>query len=190
MWWKTTQESLPPGASLLSIILYSDATTTDTLGKSQLHPIYVSLGNIPIWRRNKPDAKQLLGYLPILENANKNLVRETFHECLRHLLELIILLENGVDLFINNKKIWFYLRVSTILADWPEAACFCLVYKSSNSLVPCHFCLVKKSDLANVNLSSSDMILRSHNEMRNHLENKTHNKVCIESVPNFFWNFP
>ena len=32
------QESLPIGASLLSIILYSDATTTDTLGKSQLHP--------------------------------------------------------------------------------------------------------------------------------------------------------
>ena len=57
MWWKVTQESLPSGARLLSIILYSDATTTDTLGKSQLHPIYVSLGNIPIWRRNKSDAK-------------------------------------------------------------------------------------------------------------------------------------
>ena len=105
MWWKVTQESLPSGARLLSIILYSDATTTDTLGKSQLHPIYVSLGNIPIWRRNKSDAKQLLGYLPILENANKNLVREIFHKCLRYLLEPIILLENGVNLFINNKKI-------------------------------------------------------------------------------------
>jgi hypothetical protein len=33
MWWKTTEESLPPGAKLLSIILYSDATTTDTLEK-------------------------------------------------------------------------------------------------------------------------------------------------------------
>ncbi|GET03885.1 hypothetical protein GLOIN_2v1777221 [Rhizophagus clarus] len=32
-WWKTTQESLPTGSKLLSIILYSDATTTDTLGK-------------------------------------------------------------------------------------------------------------------------------------------------------------
>ena len=190
MWWKTTQESLPLGAKLLSIILYSDATTTDTLGKSQLHPIYVSLGNIPIWRRNKQDAKQLLGYLPILENANKNLVREIFHKCLRYLLEPIILLENGVNLFINNKKIWFYPRVSTILADWPEAASYCLVYKSTNSNFPCHFCLVKKVDLANISLSSSDMRFRSHNEMRNHFENKTQNSVCIESVPNFFWNFP
>ena len=117
MLWKATQESLSTGPYLLLIILYSDATTTDTLEKSQLHPIYVLLGNIPIWRRNKPDAKQLLGYLLILENANKNLVREIFHKCLQHLLELIILLENGVNLFINNKKIWFYPKVSTIIAD-------------------------------------------------------------------------
>ncbi|GBC17182.1 hypothetical protein GLOIN_2v1838758 [Rhizophagus irregularis DAOM 181602=DAOM 197198] len=47
-WWKTTQESLPTSSKLLSIILYSNATTTDTLGKSQLHPIYITLGNIPI----------------------------------------------------------------------------------------------------------------------------------------------
>ena len=190
MWWKTTQESLPFGAKLLSIILYSDATTTDTLGKTQLHPIYITLGNIPIWRRNKLDAKQLLGYLPILENANKNLVRETFHKCLRHLLEPIIQLENGVDLLLNDKKIRFYPRVSTIIADWPEAASFCLVYKSANSNLPCHSCLVKKENLAQIDLSTGDMTLRSHDEMRKHLENHTQNSVCIESIPNFFWDFP
>src|SRR5438270_719444 len=121
------------------LILYSDATTTDTLGKSQLHPIYLSIGNIPTWRRNKPDAKQLLGYLPILEAVSniekksstyKNLVRKTFHKSLCHLLEPIILLEDGVDLSVNNETIWFYPRVSTIISDWPEAASFCLVYKS------------------------------------------------------------
>ena len=103
---------------MLSIILYSDATITDTLGKSQLHLIYVSLGNIPIWRRNKLDAKQLLGYLPILEAVNKNLVRKVFHKSLCHLLELIISLKNGVDLFVNNENIWFYSRVLTIITDW------------------------------------------------------------------------
>lgn len=175
---------------MLSIILYSDATTTDTLGKSQLHPIYVSLGNIPIWRRNKLDAKQLLGYLPILEAANKDLVCEVFHKSLRHLLEPIILLENGVDLSVNNENIWFYPRVSTIIADWPEAASFSLVYKSSNSNRPCHFCLVKKDDLANTDLSSDDITLRTHSEMRKHLEDNTQKSVCIESVPNFFWDFP
>ena len=186
------------GAKLLSIILYSDATTTDTLGKSQLHPIYLSLGNIPTWHRNKSDAKQLLGYLPILEAVSsvekkssryKNLVRETFHKSLRYLLEPI-LLEDGIDLSINDEMFWFFPRVSTIITDWPEAASFCLTYKSPNSNFPCHFCLVEKDDLADINLSSNDIITRTHDEMRRHLENNTPNSISIESVPNFFWNLP
>ncbi|GES98224.1 hypothetical protein GLOIN_2v1488317 [Rhizophagus clarus] len=167
-WWKTTQESLP------------------TVNCIQ----YITLGNIPIWRRNKQDAKQLLGYLPILEAANKDLVRDTFHKSLRHLLEPIILLKDGIDLFINNENTWFYPRVSTIIADWPEAASFCLVYKSSNSNLPCHSCLVKRENLANIDLSVNDVILRTHDEMRKHFENDTQRSVCIESVHNFFWDLP
>jgi hypothetical protein len=168
--------------------LYSDATTTDTLGKNQLHPIYVSIGNIPTWRRNKPDAKQLLGYLPILEsNLGKNLARQTFHNSLQHLLEPINS-DYGVDLLINNETIWFYPRVSVIIADWPEAATFCLTYKSSNSQFPCHFCMVKRDNLANINLSSCDIRSRSHENMRENFNEHTEKDVSIESVPNFFWN--
>ena len=43
--------------NFLSLILYSDATNVDTLEKSQLHPIYMTIGNIKNWRRNKPDVK-------------------------------------------------------------------------------------------------------------------------------------
>jgi len=128
--------------------------------------------------------------LPILTAANKDLVREVFHKSLRHLLEPIILLKDGVDLLVNNENIWFYPRVSTIIADWPEAASFCLVYKSSNSNLLCHFCLVKKEDLANTDLSSEDIILRTHSGMREHFENNTQKSVCMESVPNFFWDLP
>ena len=100
----------------MSIILYSDATNVDTLGKSQLHPIYVSIGNIKNWRQNKSDAKQLLGYLPILQassNSEKNstdfkkTVRETFHKSLRVLLEPL-LSNNSINLTLNNEKIQFY----------------------------------------------------------------------------------
>jgi Plavaka transposase len=94
----------------LSIILYSDATTTDTLGKNSLHPIYVFLGNIPTWRRNKEDAKQLLGYLPILSTKNetekkssdfKKLARKTFHDSIKFLLDPLFE-DNGVEFKINN----------------------------------------------------------------------------------------
>ncbi|GET00659.1 hypothetical protein GLOIN_2v1785873 [Rhizophagus clarus] len=93
-----------------------NATTTDTLGKSQLHPIYITLGNIPIWHRNKQDAKQLLGYLPILEAANKDLVRDTFHKSLRHLLEPIILLK---DESVHN-FFWDLPNINIYLATVPD----------------------------------------------------------------------
>jgi hypothetical protein len=49
MWWKNTENSLLTGAKLLSLILYSDATNVDTLRKNQLHPIYMTIGNIKNW---------------------------------------------------------------------------------------------------------------------------------------------
>jgi Plavaka transposase len=181
---------LPYGAKLLSIILYSDATTTDVLGKNQLHPIYMSIGNIPTWRRNKPDAKQLLAYLPILKsNLSKNLSRETFHKSIQHLLEPISS-DNSLELTINNETFWFYPRVSVIIADWPEAATFCLTYKSSNSNFPCHFCMVRKNDLSNIDLRSSDIRPRTHEAMRKHFDENTGRDASIESVPNFFWKLP
>ncbi|GES87430.1 hypothetical protein GLOIN_2v1768858 [Rhizophagus clarus] len=59
IWWENIEKSLPD-AKFLSLILYSDVTNIDILGKSQLHPIYLSIGNIKNWRRNKQNAKQLL----------------------------------------------------------------------------------------------------------------------------------
>jgi len=182
----------------LSIILYSDATTLDTLGKSSLHPIYISLGNIPTWRRNKEDAKQLLGYLPILSTKDetekksqefKSLVRKTFHNSIEFLLEPLFK-ENGIDLKINNKEIWFFPRISTIICDWPEACTFSLTYKSSNSNHPCHFCLVSRNNLVNTRLKENQVILRNHENMKGYYNNHTETSASLEPVNNYFWNIP
>ena len=66
-WWERVQASLPNNAKVLSVILYSDAMTCNHLGKSSEHPIYLTLDNIISWHKNKPDAKILLDYLPILK---------------------------------------------------------------------------------------------------------------------------
>ncbi|GES92702.1 hypothetical protein GLOIN_2v1790920 [Rhizophagus clarus] len=107
-------------------------TNVDTLGKSQLHPIYLSIGNIKNWRRNKQDAKQLLGYLPILKSKDnterksetfKKAVRECFHRSLEKLLDpLLKLNKKGIDLTLNNELFWFLPQISIIISDWPEAA--------------------------------------------------------------------
>jgi hypothetical protein len=198
-WWQNTEKSLPRGSKLLSIMLYSDATNVDTLGKKNLHPIYMSIGNIKNWRRNKPNAKQLLGYLPILKASDntekksenfKIAVRKAFHKSLEVLLDPFLSLSNGIDLDLNNESIWFFPRISVVIADLPEAATYCLTYKSALANFPCHFCLVKKDDLANINLTISEMELRTHDNMRQFFDQNLTKSVSIEDVHNFFWKFP
>jgi hypothetical protein len=195
LWWESAEDTLPTGAKLLSLILYSDATNVDTLGKSQLHPIYISIGNIKNWRRNKPDAKQLLGYLPILKAGDsterqsenfKNVMREAFHKSLETLLKPL-LNDDGIDLTLNGETIWFYPRVSIIIADWPEAATYCLTFKSPMSHFPCHFCLVTRDNLPDIDLQNVDIIPRTHINMQQHFNQGSGKSVCIENVPNFFW---
>ena len=200
MWWEDAEKSIPLGAKILSLILYSDATNVDTLGKSQLHPIYVTIGNIKNWRRNKPDAKQLLGYMPILKASNntekqsetfKNAARNIFYKSLEILLDPLLRLNNNdIDLTLDKKKIWFYLRVSIVIADWPEAATYCLTYKSPMSNYPCHFCLVARNNLADLDLRINDVRPRTHVNMQQHFNQGSGKSVCIENLDNFFWKLP
>ena len=68
-WWLKTEKTLPPLNNLLSIILYSDATTFDGLGKTSGHPVFLTLGNLPNWFRNSPESKVLLGFLPKVQGS-------------------------------------------------------------------------------------------------------------------------
>ena len=122
--------------------------------------------------------------------AFKNIVCETFHKSLKILLEPLITLKNGLDLTINDKNYWFFLKISIVIADWPEAATFCLTYKSPNSNNPCHFCLVTKDNLSNIKLLKKEMISRNHQNMAESLQLNLEKSVSIESVSNYFWRFP
>ncbi|RHZ90130.1 hypothetical protein Glove_7g26 [Diversispora epigaea] len=287
-WWAKTEKTISLGSHLLSIILYSDASTTDTLGKNTLHPIFITLGNIITWRRNKPDVKQLLAYLPIIKakddtqkkseehknivrrtfhkslkfllsplynedngielelnnrilwciprismiisdwpeactfsltykstqsnhpyvkqllaylpiikakddtqkksEEHKNIVRRTFHKSLKFLLSPLYNEDNGIELELNNRILWCIPRISMIISDWPEACTFSLTYKSTQSNHPCHFCLVSKENLSNINLNSNQIEPRSYKNMKLHYKNNTEKNVSIEKVRNFFWN--
>ncbi|RHZ80721.1 hypothetical protein Glove_132g263 [Diversispora epigaea] len=161
-------------------------------------PIYISLSNILTWQRNKKNAKQLLGYLPIISAKDetekkssefKILVRKTFHNSIKFLLEPLF--ENvSIDLKIDDKRIWFYPRISTVICDWPEACTFSLTYKSSNSNYPCHFCLVSKDNLANTCLRKSQAVLHNKENMKKYYDNDTTKEISLEPVYNYFWNIP
>ena len=53
-------------------MFYSDKTNCDSRGKTDRHPLFLTLGNIPIKKRNFPNAKALIGFLPILKAQNES----------------------------------------------------------------------------------------------------------------------
>ncbi|RHZ86328.1 hypothetical protein Glove_52g119 [Diversispora epigaea] len=171
-----------------------NATTTDSLGKSSLHSIYISLGNIRTWRRNKEDDKQLLGYLPILSANNegqtsrfKRLECETFHNSLKFLLDPLFD-EDGIDFKINNKNIWFFSRISTVIGNWPEAYTFSLTFKSANSNYLCHFCQTYRNDLTSIRKDC--IIIHNKENMQEYYNNSSAESIGLEQVYNYFWTIP
>jgi len=87
-WWKREESKLIAGNRLLSIILYSDATTLDHMGKSSGHPLFLSLGNIPNCQRNKPESKALVAYLPIIKAKDaKTKNSENFRKLQRNVFQ-------------------------------------------------------------------------------------------------------
>ncbi|RIB01927.1 hypothetical protein C2G38_2293264 [Gigaspora rosea] len=98
-WWKREESDLLLGQHLLLLVLYSDATTLDHMGKSSGHPMFLLLGNIPNHQRNKPESKALIGYLLILKamdsktkNSDKfrTTQREVFQKCLSTFFKPIV----------------------------------------------------------------------------------------------------
>nr|CAG8661988.1 4920_t:CDS:2 [Entrophospora candida] len=163
-WWKVASSTILYESKLLSIIIYSDATNCDNLGKTMKHPIYITLGNIPVCLRNKPESKTLIAYLLILKTTTisekssavfKSAQRLAFMKSLKILFDPIYKqYEDGTILKINKSHIWCVLKLPFIISDLPEASAFCTTYKSYNSKLPCHTCLVEKENLSNMNLSS------------------------------------
>jgi hypothetical protein len=198
-WWEKTQNTFPSEANILSIILYSDATTCDQLGKTSEHPVYLTLGNIPSWRRNKPDAKVLLCYFPILKaktNSEKRSKRflmakkALFHHAFDIVMcPLLPYKDKGFDLQTNNGELWCFPFISTLLGDLPENATQTLTY-SGNGKYPCHKCLIPNEDLNNLRLSDSQIELRTPEMMKNIVAQGDAHQYSIYNMKNIFWKYP
>lgn len=198
-WWERVQNLLPVGGKILSLILYSDATTCDHLGKTSEHPIYLTLGNIPSWIRNKPDAKILLGYLPQLKAktiSQKNsksfrLVKRTLYQHSLDILTRSLLDYNdGFDLRFDNTVLWCHPFISVLLGDLPENAAVTLTYNSINCNYPCHECLVKGDELSNVELTEDRIVLRTPDTMKAFIEQGVAQQYSLHDMENIFWKHP
>ena len=139
------------------------------MGKIQQHPIFITFGNIPSWRRNKKDAKALLGYMPILQSKTqttrnseffRKLIRKITKKCWNIMLYPILKLEE-MEFTIKNMQITFAPRISVFIADMLEANTITCTYKSANCKMPCPTCIIPVKDLNNMNLSKENIVLRT-----------------------------
>ena len=199
MKWDEAQRSIPSTAKVLSIILYSDATVCDRLGNASEHPVYLSLSNISNWRRQKPDAKVLVAYLPTIKATNKSektaaeymsakrtLYQKSFDMIISPLLDHK---ENGLKLITSNRVIWTFPFISIIVGDWPECAAVCTTYASANCAAPCHECLVSNTDLNKI-LSDNQLVYRTPISMYQAIQDGHGQDVSIHDIDNVFWSYP
>jgi hypothetical protein len=163
------------------------------MGKSSGHPIFLSLGNIPNSKRNKPESKALIGYLPILKAKDsktkkskdfRKFQREVFQKCMTILLKPIAE-EPELHYVIRGNIITFIPRISVIIADMAEADKFANVYQPSSAGKPCGKCIVSKDDLNNLGLTHISS--RTPDMMRQAISSGDDHYYSIHPENNAFW---
>jgi hypothetical protein len=194
-WWLETEPTLPPLNNLLSIILYSDATTFDGLGKTSGHPVFLTLGNLPNGVRNLPESKVLLGFLPKVQDSGikttenfREMQRKVYHECFDIMLHPLLEKPNSLHFGIKGRVMIFAARISFFLADMLEADEVTATYKSANCRMPCHTCMVLRDDLNRMDLEPAPF--RTHENMQQVIEAGQGKNYSVHPTKNAFWKFP
>jgi hypothetical protein len=192
-WWSQAQSSINEGAKVLSIILYSDATTCDMLGKTSEHPVFLTLGNISGWRCNKPNAKALLAYLPKIKASDDQKKQSDFalakHYLFHHSMEILVepIKSGSIDLRTDNGILWCYPFLSVLLGDLPEHHAITLTFNSPNCKMPCHMCITPKESFNNPLIDHSTIQFRTHETMKHLLENELAEEYSLHNIENPFW---
>ena len=97
-WWWETQEKLPPGATVVPVILASDKTQlTRFAGDVSPWPVYLTIGNFSreLRRRQTVPSKILIGFIPKVKTGTRrvddrrarDINAQAYHDTLRLILE-------------------------------------------------------------------------------------------------------
>ncbi|CAB4403422.1 unnamed protein product [Rhizophagus irregularis] len=173
-----------------------DATTFDRLGKSSGHPVFLTLGNIPNYVRNLPEAKILLGFLPKVQDTGikttenfRSLQRDVYHKCFKIMLQPLLEKSEALYFRINGQVITFAARISFFLADMLEADDITATYKGARCKMPCHTCMVLQNDLNNMSLKLENVPHRTHENIKQVINDGQGKEYSVHSVENSFWKF-
>ncbi|KAG8747275.1 hypothetical protein FRC12_014116 [Ceratobasidium sp. 428] len=155
-WWMRIQQQLPPGSTIIPIVLSSDSTQlTNFSGGKSAWPVYITLRNIPKSIRAKINSYSslLLAYLPVPKfdcfppSVRGDQKARLFHESMTQILEpLISAGKDGVEMNCGDGYVRHcYPLLAAYIADNPEQT---LVAGCKRNL--CHRCTVKHDERGNL----------------------------------------
>ncbi|KAG6823314.1 hypothetical protein H0H92_010626, partial [Tricholoma furcatifolium] len=142
-WWEL-QKKLPPGATVVPVILSSDKTSlTNFSGDKQAYPVYAAIGTTEFEIRRQPSkhAMTLIGYIPVSKlecfSPERRSIEgyQLFHDCMYKILEPLIQAgKDGVRMKCADGFIRMaYLILTAYIADYPEQ---CLVVGCKENSCP------------------------------------------------------
>ncbi|GET59973.1 hypothetical protein GLOIN_2v1776597 [Rhizophagus irregularis DAOM 181602=DAOM 197198] len=120
-------------------------------------------------------AKILLGFLPKVQDTG---IKTTEKK------------SEALYFGINGQVITFAARISFFLADMLEADDITATYKGARCKMPCHTCMVLQSDLNNMSLKLENVPHRTHENMKQVINDGQGKEYSVHSVENSFWKFP
>ena len=97
---------------------------------------------------------------------------------------------DGLYFRINGQPVTFAPRISVFLVDMLEANEITATYKAARCKMPCHTCMVLRSDLNNMNLRPEDMPSRTPENMLRMISEGRNKDFSVYNIENAFWKFP
>ena len=76
------------------------------------------------------------------------------------------------------------------MGDLPEDAALTLTFNSANCKCSCHKCLIDADEMNNTNLESSQIILRTPENMKAAIYEDIADQYFLFSMENVFWKHP
>ncbi|KAG6916634.1 hypothetical protein DXG01_006054 [Tephrocybe rancida] len=198
-WWWETQGKLPPGATIVPVILSSDKTSlTNFSGNKQAYPVYVAIGTTESEIRRQPSAHAMLliGYIPVSKleifSPERRSIEgyQLFHDCMEKILAPLIKAgKDGVKMrFANGFIQKAYLIVAAYIADYPEQ---CLVVGCQENACP--ICTVppkKHGDPVHSVPCDPDKTLRTLAQAAQGLNPKAFKDQCLCPINPFWHHLP
>lgn len=147
-WWRESRAAAIADGfhGIVGVVLFVDETTATAHRMHQACPVAVSIGNIPLERRQCDWARELLGYLPTpMPRETKARFRARRIEAMRLLVQESIMPAIGQTVMWDGRR--FCLQVALIAGDIKELWWQGGLKQSASAAFPCPWCEAPKDKL-------------------------------------------